>query len=86
MSLSVCDAGERGVLMAQKKRCRFLIDEETANRLEAMRSRTGLSIAEQIRRALGFWLERDDNRGSSERVSLSVRKAEAALQRSRSDS
>jgi len=73
--------------MAQKKRCRFLIDEETASRLEAMRARTGLSIAEQVRRALGFWLELDDSRGSSgERASLAARKAEAALQRSRSDS
>jgi len=73
--------------MAQKKRCRFLIDEETASRLEAMRARTGLSIAEQIRRALGVWLELDDNRRSSgERVSLSARKAAAAFQRSRSDS
>jgi len=51
-----------GTSMVDKKRCRFLIDDETSGRLEAMRARTGLSIAEQVRRALQFWIESDEGR------------------------
>jgi hypothetical protein len=35
-----------------------VVDQRTANRLEATRSRTGLSISEQVRLALTDWLER----------------------------
>jgi hypothetical protein len=37
-----------------------MIDNDIASRLEAIRSRTGLSMAEQIRRAIDVWLETDD--------------------------
>lgn len=35
-----------------------VVDRRTANLLEATRSRTGLSISEQLRLALTDWLER----------------------------
>jgi hypothetical protein len=34
-----------------------MLDLELADRLDAMKSRTGLSVAEQIRRAIKYWLE-----------------------------
>ena len=34
-----------------------MIDMELADRLEGMKARTGISTAEQIRRAIRYWLE-----------------------------
>jgi hypothetical protein len=34
-----------------------MLDLELADRLEGMKAKTGMSIAEQIRRAIRFWLE-----------------------------
>ena len=53
--------------MSVRKRCRFMIDNDVATRLEAIRSRTGLSMAEQIRRALDVWLETDTVTGQPPR-------------------
>jgi hypothetical protein len=46
--------------MGLRKRCRFMIDNNIAIRLETNRSRTGLSMAEQIRRAIDYWLESEN--------------------------
>ena len=43
--------------MAKKKPCWFMIDQELSDRLESTRARTGLSVAEQIRRAVRYWLD-----------------------------
>jgi hypothetical protein len=40
-----------------KKRISFMIEREQLDQLHSMRSRTGLSDAEQIRRAIRMWLE-----------------------------
>jgi hypothetical protein len=50
----------RSVTMGLRKRCRFMIDNNIAIRLEANRARTGLSMAEQIRRAVQLWLETEN--------------------------
>jgi len=44
-----------------RKRCRFMIDNNIAIRLETNRARTGLSMAEQIRRAIQLWLETEND-------------------------
>jgi hypothetical protein len=43
--------------MTNKKPCWFMLDMELADRLEGMKARTGISTAEQIRRAIRYWLE-----------------------------
>ena len=42
--------------MGQKKRFAFMIDRELLERLEAIKARTDVSHAEQIRRAIHMWL------------------------------
>ena len=43
--------------MRDKKICGVRIDPDLANRLEVIKARTGLSVAEQIRRGIRLWLE-----------------------------
>jgi hypothetical protein len=40
-----------------KQRISFMIERELLDRLRSMKSRTGLSDSEQIRRAIRMWLE-----------------------------
>jgi hypothetical protein len=39
------------------KRCSFTIKADLLERLQAMKARTGLSAAEQIRQAIRWWLD-----------------------------
>jgi predicted DNA-binding protein len=41
----------------QKKRFEFGIEQELIDRLESLKARTGLSLAEQVRRAVEMWIE-----------------------------
>ena len=43
--------------MISKKICGVRIDPDLANRLEVIKARTGLPVAEQIRRGIRLWLE-----------------------------
>jgi hypothetical protein len=43
--------------MPAKKRCSFMIDRELLERLREVQSRTGLSVAQQIREGVRWWLE-----------------------------
>ena len=43
--------------MRDKKICGVRIDPDLANRLEIIKARTGLPVAEQIRRGIRLWLE-----------------------------
>ena len=42
--------------MGQKKRFALMVDRDVLERLESIKARTGLSYAEQIRRAIRKWL------------------------------
>jgi hypothetical protein len=43
--------------MTDKKICGVRLDPDLANRLEIIKARTGLSVAEQVRRGIRLWLE-----------------------------
>ena len=43
--------------MSRKKRCSFMIEPELLERLRSVKSRMGLSEAEQIRQGIRWWLE-----------------------------
>jgi metal-responsive CopG/Arc/MetJ family transcriptional regulator len=49
--------GGRASVDNVKKRLSFLIDLELLDRLRWIKTRTGLSDSEQIRRAIRMWLE-----------------------------
>jgi hypothetical protein len=43
--------------MAKRKPCWFMLDLDLVDRLESTKARTGLPVAEQIRRSIRYWLE-----------------------------
>ena len=43
--------------MIRKKRCTFMIEPDVLDRLRSIAARTGLSLSEQIRQGIRWWLE-----------------------------
>jgi len=57
--------------MTDKKICGVRLDPDLANRLEVIKARTGLSVAEQIRRGIRLWLESREWPATSRRSTVS---------------
>jgi hypothetical protein len=43
--------------MSRKQRCTFMIEPDVLERLRSIAARTGLSLSEQIRQGIRWWLE-----------------------------